>query len=492
MTDKSPILLWLRQDLRLADNAALNWAARQGPVVPLYIWDEDGEDPFPPGGASKWWLAEALKDLSEAFEKLGAPLILRRGEPKQVLESLIAETGATSITWNKSYEPFACARDNHLIEFFEKKGLIIKPHSGFLLFEPGSIKTGAGTPFKVFTPFSKACFAAKTPEKPEAAPSKLQSMAGIKTDDLKNWNLVPKKATWPEGLKAAWTPGEKAAHQHLRNFIDKALDSYQKGRDRPDKNHTSRLSSYLHFGHISPKQVWHAIQYAVAKTPSLGSHAERYLLEILWREFSWHLLSHIPNLPTEPLNKSFSQFPWKKDEKGLKAWQRGMTGYPIVDAGMRQLWQTGWMHNRVRMIAASFLIKDLLIDWREGAAWFWDTLVDADLGNNTASWQWVAGCGADASPYFRIFNPTLQGEKFDPDGDYVRQFVPELAKLDRQFIHQPWKAPQKALKEAGIILGTTYPNPIIDHGKARERALTALKSTKSNASQAAEIKGFFD
>ncbi|HEU0118693.1 MAG TPA: deoxyribodipyrimidine photo-lyase [Alphaproteobacteria bacterium] len=491
MTDKFPIILWLRQNLRLSDNAALTWAAGRGPVIPLYILDESG-DPWAPGGASKWWLNETLADLAESFKKLGAPLILRRGKPEKILRELAKETDAKTITWQRIYEPFHCKQDGKLANDLEEAGFEIQIHPGFLLFEPEPIKTGGGTPFKVYTPFSKACFAAPAPGKTLPAPKKLESISGIKSDNLKDWKLVPRSAVWPKGLADAWTPGEAAAHDRLKDFLSEILAHYKTGRDRPDKDYTSRLSPYLHFGNISPRQVWHAVQFALAKTPSLGNNAERYLLELLWREFSWHLLFHIPDLPTEPLNKSFAKFPWKHDVKSLKAWQQGMTGYPIVDAGMRQLWHTGWMHNRVRMIVASFLIKDLLIDWREGAAWFWDTLVDADLGNNTASWQWVAGCGADASPYFRIFNPTLQGEKFDPNGDYVREWVPELARLDAAIIHSPWKAPTANLAKAGVVLGKTYPHPIVDHGKARERALEALKQTKSAAPQATETNDLFD
>jgi deoxyribodipyrimidine photo-lyase len=492
MMEKTTTIFWLREDLRLADNPALHAAALRGLVVPLYILEEDKADPFPPGGASKWWLQEALKDLASRFATLGAPLILRRGNSEKILRTLIKETKATHVAWNRRYQPHQQKHDDALLESLQQDGVTVDTYKGYLLFDPSTIKTGGGTPYKVYTPFSKACFAAPAPGKILPAPTKLDGIKGLPSDDLTDWRLVPRKAKWPKGLEDAWEVGEKAAQEQLHDFISHSLAHYKAGRDRPDQDYTSRLSPYLHFGHISPRQAWHAIQSALAKTSSLGSNAERYLLELLWREFAWHLLQHFPETVSEPLNASFKSFPWKKDTKSLHAWQKGMTGYPIVDAGMRQLWLTGWMHNRVRMIVASFLIKDLLIDWREGAAWFWDTLVDADLGNNTASWQWVAGSGADAAPYFRIFNPTLQGQKFDPNGDYVRKYVPELAGLDAKFIHEPWKMPVSALQKAGVVLGKTYPSPIIDHGKARLRALSALKQTKNGDEQEYENKDLFD
>lgn len=492
MPEKITTIVWLREDLRLADNPALHAASARGHVVPVFILEEDKTDPFPIGGATKWWLHQALKNLAMNFAAFGAPLILRRGDPEKILTALAAEIKATHISWNQRYQPHQQKYDEALAETLQGKGIMIDIHNGYLLFDPATIRTGSGTPFKVFTPFSKACFAATAPDAPLPAPKKLNGITGIASDDLESWHLVPAKAKWPEGLNDAWEVGEKAAHKRLRHFINDILKYYKDGRNAPDKDYTSRLSPYLHFGQLSPRQVWHSIQFALAQNPALGSNAERYLLEILWREFSWHLLQHFPHIVREPLNPSFKSFPWQRDAKALRAWQKGLTGYPIVDAGMRQLWQTGWMHNRVRMIVASFLIKDLLIDWREGAAWFWDTLVDADLGNNTASWQWVAGCGADASPYFRIFNPVLQGQKFDPKGDYVRKFVPELAKLSAEYIHEPWKAPASDLAKVGVVLGKTYPQPIVDHAKARLRALAALKQTKGEGAQDTEINDLFE
>jgi len=483
-----PTIVWLYRDLRLSDNSALSWAAARGPVIVLYIEDIAGAL----GGASKWWLHKALEDLSKNLSKHQTNLLLKRGAPLHILRALIAETGADAVTWARRYEPALAQRDAAILAALKQDGIETKIHMGFLLFEPEQIRSQAGSPFKVFTPFSKACFAAPCPAASLPIPKNLVGFKGPSGDDLAQWQLVPKASQWPEGLARAWKVGEKSAADSLHNFITDALLTYKTMRDRPDMSGTSRLSPYLHYGHISPRQVWHAIQHAQAHSPAVGASAERYLLELLWREFSWHLLCHIPDFTTAPLQKSFTSFPWIQDQVGLKAWQKGMTGYPIVDAGMRELWQTGWMHNRVRMIVASFLIKDLLIDWRDGMAWFWDTLVDADLGSNTASWQWVAGCGADAAPYFRIFNPTLQGEKFDPHGDYVRRYVPELAKLDKNYIHEPWGAPPEALAKSEVILGKTYPHPLIDHAKARQRALHALKVSKGEAGQAPELGDLFD
>ena len=482
-------IVLFHRNLRIADNRALSGAAERGAVVPVYILND--ADPYPPGGAGRWWLEQSLKSLDASLQKLGVSLVLRRGQALDVVRQLIKETGAHAVSWNRRYEPALAAADEKLATFLNAEGVETKIHDGFLLFHPDAIKTGSGTPFKVFTPFSRACFAAPAPPKPIAAPKKLQGISSVGGDALESWKLVPRTALWPKGLAGAWKVSEAAAHDNLKNFIADALADYKAERDRPDHAGTSRLSPYLHFGQISPHQIWYAIQHVQTMGNVNGGSVERYLLEILWREFSWQLLHHFPTLPEKPLNGSFAVFPWRKDDAGLKAWQRGMTGYPLIDAGMRQLWQTGWMHNRVRMIVASFLIKDLLVDWRDGAAWFWDTLVDADLGSNSASWQWVAGCGADAAPFFRIFNPILQGQKFDPNGDYVRHYVPELAGLNAQHIHEPWAAPADVLAKAGIKLGKTYPLPIVQHDKARQRALVALKSLKDPQAQTAEKPDLF-
>jgi len=481
MDKKRTVLLWVRGDIRLADNSALTYAAETGVVVPVYIWEDGKAESLPPGGAARWWLQQALVDLQAQFHKRGCKLILRRGDAARILPQLAKECRATDVAWGRVYDPETVARDEKLAARLRRQKLDVSIHDGYLLFAPETLRTKAGTVFKVFTPFSRACLAAKPPSKPLPPPQDLRGFSQpIKSDILKTWKLTPAKAQWPKGLADDWEPTEQAAHEQLHEFIQHNLNAYKTGRDRPDREGTSRLSPYLHHGLLSPRQIWHAIHQAMHKPGAGSPSAERYILEILWREFCNHLIVNFPTMLDKPLDRRFSKFPYRASAKELAAWQKGLTGYPIVDAGMRQLWNTGWMHNRVRMVVASFLIKHLLHSWREGMLWFWDTLVDADLGNNTANWQWVAGCGADAAPYFRIFNPTLQGRKFDPDGTYVRMYVPELAKLDARYIHEPSKAPPDALRKAGITLGKTYPLPIVDHSAARTRALLGLKRMRAD------------
>ncbi len=329
----------------------------------------------------------------------------------------------------------------------------------------------------MFTPFWKACQAHPPPQPPLKVP-RLNGFAEARSAQLGDLGLLPQRPDWAGGRRRTWTPGERHAREQLGAFIDEGLEGYADARDSLDGDPTSRLSPYLHFGEVSPAQVWHAVRHATERTPALHRGAAAYLRELGWREFSYHLLHRFPRLPHDPLRPEFARFPWRTDAGALAAWQRGNTGYPVVDAAMRQLWETGWMPGRARMVVASFLVKHLLLPWQEGAAWFWDTHVDADLANNAASWQWVAGCGADAAPYFRVFNPVLQGQKFDPTGDYVRRFVPELGRLPARDIHTPWRVPELILAEAGIQLGVTYPRPIVDHGAARTRALNAFETIK--------------
>ncbi|MEQ1652895.1 MAG: deoxyribodipyrimidine photo-lyase, partial [Hyphomicrobium sp.] len=351
-----------------------------------------------------------------------------------------------------------------------------------LLREPEEVRTKTGDVYKVYTPFWKALSADFTPAKPLHAPKSLTvPKSPPKSDTLASWELHPKKPDWSRGFDEHWQPGETGAHEKLQTFLGDALAAYAEDRNRPDRPGTSRLSPHLHFGEITPAQCWVAAEHAAAAMPGADKGRETFLKEIVWREFAYTLLYYWPDLPEQPFRKDFAAFPWKNDAKLLRAWQKGMTGYPVVDAGMRELWHTGYMHNRVRMIVASFLIKHLLIPWQQGEAWFWDTLVDADLANNAASWQWVAGSGADAAPYFRIFNPVTQGEKFDPDGVYVRRWVPELKDLSNDALHAPWTAPALTLAAAGVILGKTYPHPIVDHAAARERALAAYDAVKMQA-----------
>ena len=468
------VLVWFRRDLRLADHAALSAAAASGlPVIPVYILDDETPGAWRMGGASRWWLAGSLRALAENLEKLGSRLILRRGQTEQVFRRLIAETGATAIFFTRGYEPFQRALEERLKSVLEGAAEL-RRFGGQILFEPEKILNAAGEPFRVYSPFYKALTKREAPPRPLPAPSTLPSPSSWpQSESLESFGLEPKAPDWAGGIRAAWTPGEAAASARLRLFIGKALSKYHDERNNPGSDSTSRLSPYLAFGEISPRQIWNAVVTA-AEAAGQSSFSEAYLREIAWREFSYHLLFHFPDMPEKAFRPEFESFPYREDGRILRAWQKGQTGYPIVDAGMRQLWQTGWMHNRVRMIVASFLIKHLLQPWQAGQAWFWDTLVDADLASNSASWQWVAGSGADAAPYFRIFNPVLQGEKFDPEGDYVREFCPELGKLPASLIHKPWEGGADLLARCNVSLGKTYPLPMVTHAAARERALAAF------------------
>ena len=478
ISETAPLILWFRRDLRLADNPALAAAVAAGRrVVPLYILDEAAGGPL--GGAQRWWLHHSLAALDAALRDLGSGLVLRRGPAATVLEDIIAATGADTIHWNRLYDPAAIARDTALKADLQGRGLTVASFNAALLFEPWAIRNKAGQPFKVFTPFWKTCLAAPAPDAPLPGPARLPASTLPPGDRLADWALLPKKPDWAVAFGPCWQPGEDGARALLADFLDRALVRYKGDRNRPDLPATSRLSPHLAFGEIGPRQIWQATHHAMDGNPASAGGGAHFLSEVGWREFSHHLLYHEPQMVSRPLRSEFAAFPWAEDAAGLAAWQRGLTGYPIVDAGMRELWQTGWMHNRVRMIAASFLVKDLLIPWQQGEAWFRDTLVDADVANNAASWQWVAGCGADAAPYFRIFNPVLQGEKFDPEGDYIRRFVPELARLPAAIIHQPWNHRDLA-RQCGVVIGRDYPAPIIDHGLARDRALAALATLKQD------------
>ncbi len=483
----SPTIVWFRQDLRVQDHLALIAAAKTGPIVPIFILDES--DPWHYGAAAKWWLHQSLSALNESLNKLGTRLILRRGKALAVLLDLISETGAKAVFWGRCYEPWVIERDKKIKEALLASDIRAESFNHSLLFEPWQVQNQQGLPFRVYTPFSRACFShAQQPPAPLPAPDHLiDACEKLGSDRLDDWPLKPIKPNWAAAWPLLWQSGSEGAAASLERFLQGAVHGYKEGRNIPGALTTSRLSPYLHHGEISPRQVWHAVRQmqdgfggAHAASPPAAEDSGHFLKELLWREFSYHLLYHFPDLPVAPFNKAYENFPWAEDADSLKRWQRGLTGYPIVDAGMRELWQTGWMHNRVRMIVASFLIKDLLIPWQEGAKWFWDTLLDADLANNSASWQWVAGSGADAAPYFRVFNPTLQGKKFDTDGSYVRRFVPELAKLPDAYLHTPWEAPEAVLSIAGVTLGTTYPSRMIEHDFARDRALAALAQIKKS------------
>lgn len=481
MFDMSGSLVWFRQDLRLSDNPALLAALRRGgPIIPVFIWAPNEEARWQPGAAVRFWLHQSLVQLDASLRQYGSRLILRRGPTLETIRELLDQTGSTAVFWNRRYEPSVIERDTRVKSSLHRDGCTVESFNGSLLFEPWTVQTQQGQPYLVFTPFWKACLAMPQPAPPEDAPSHIANpRRWPSTLKLTELGLEP-AINWAAGIRANWHPGEAGSLEQLKRFQEEALGDYPAGRNRPDQVGSSRLSPHLHFGEISVRQVWSALNGG-RQEQSITQPVEAirvYKSELGWREFAHHLLYHFPQTPEQPLRKEFAHFPWQPDRDNLRAWQRGRTGYPIVDAGMRELWHTGWMHNRVRMIVASFLVKDLLIPWQDGAAWFWDTLVDADLANNTLGWQWTAGCGADAAPYFRIFNPVTQGEKFDPKGDYVRHWIPELAQLPGEWIHKPWEAPARLLADAGIEMGSTYPLPIVDHKEARSRALEAVREIK--------------
>lgn len=476
--DERPVLLLFRHDLRVADNLALCAAAETGrPVAAAFILDEQSEGARPLGGARRWWLHHSLTALKEALEKLGLNLVLRRGPMVETATSLAQETGAGTVFWNRRYDPAGIASDTRMKSVFRERGIETDSFSGHLLHEPWRLKTGSGGPYRVFTPFWRAMMDTIHPRPPADPPVQVKHYEGhLQGDTLEGWNLLPQKPDWSTGLQESWTPGERGARERLADFMDGTGENYKSRRDLMAVPGTSGLSPHLAHGEITPFQIWQALD---GESDIGEEDLQTFRKEIGWREFCWHLLFHNPSLATENYNRDFDAFPWRKDHDALQSWQRGETGYPVVDAAMRQLWETGWMHNRARMVVASFLVKHLGIHWREGEEWFWDTLVDADPASNPANWQWVAGSGADAAPFFRIFNPVLQGEKFDPKGNYVRRYVPELAALPDKHLHQPWKAPQSALEKADVELGQTYPRPMVDHKTARERALDAYKSVKN-------------
>ncbi len=470
------IIVWFRKDLRLEDNPALFAAIKNGSsVVPLYIHDDLREGKWPLGGASRWWLHHALIDLQKQLEELGSKLVIQIGPSGKVLDGIIRKTRATGVYWNRRYEPDLIERDSIIKTTLRKNLIEARSFNASLLFEPHTIQNKSGKPFQVFTRFWKHCRQLPIDKPVVAELEKLKSPSKWpRSESIKKLGLLP-SIKWDSGFYDRWTPTRKGAAERLKQLVQEKAKTYAENRNRPDLPHTSSLSPYLHFGQIGPREIYHAI--SEAKLLNLYS-PQVYLSEIGWREFSYHLIYHFPQTPELPLREKFANFPWKRREKFLKAWHRGETGYPIVDAGMRELWHTGWMHNRVRMITASFLVKHLLQPWQEGAAWFWDTLVDADLANNTQGWQWTAGCGADASPYFRIFNPITQGQKFDPEGVYTRRWVPELEKLPLKHLFDPWTADQPTLNTAGVQLGKTYPKPIVDHVAARNKALDAFNRIK--------------
>jgi len=475
MPASRPIVVWFRRDLRLADNPALLAAQATGrPVIPLFILDETGTV-RPLGAAARWWLDKSLAQLGASLQSLGGGLTLRRGPSGGILEDFVEETGAAGVYWNRLYDGRSVARDGLIKASLVDRGLECRSFNAGLLNEPWEIASAAGGPYRVFTPYWRAARPMAALASPEPAPKRVSFPAAMpRTDALSAWRLHPRRPDWSGGF-SPWRPGERGAQRRLDDFLERRLPRYASDRNSPGLEGTSTLSPHLAFGEIGPRQIWAATQAAAASGAPSGD-AESFLRELGWREFNYHILFHHPEVISKSFKPAFDEFPWRVDAPGFRAWRRGRTGYPLVDAGMRQLWATGWMHNRVRMVTASFLTKHLGMDWRLGEAWFWDTLVDADLANNVAGWQWVAGCGADAAPYFRIFNPTLQAEKFDLGGDYVRRWVPELSVLSDAEIHQPWRFLETSLLAKTDDLEQPYPRRIVDHAMARARALDAYRS----------------
>lgn len=477
MTDThKTALVWFRQDLRLKDNPALIHAVQNGyTIIPVFILDdestaqENGEN-WKRGAASRWWLHHSLSALNASMD---GHFLFRKGAAKGELQALIDETGADAVFWNRCYEPWRITRDKDIKETLKAQDIAVETFNASLLWEPWQVLKADDTPYKVFTPFyRKGCLSKEPPAQALRAPSKITYAAAqnhsLKLDDL---DLLP-DIRWDKKLEPHWTPGEQGAQARLQTFLEHGLDGYKEDRNRPDMEKVSRLSPYLHFGEISPRDVWYAAQsYGLPR--GLEKDTDHFCSELGWREFSYYLLYHFPHITWENLQSKFDAFPWDdSDSEALTAWQYGRTGIPIVDAGMRQLYETGWMHNRVRMIVGSILVKNMLIHWHKGEEWFWDCLVDADLANNSASWQWIAGSGADAAPYFRIFNAVTQGQKFDPEGKYVRHYVPELKDVPDKFLHCPWDMP---VPPAG------YPSPIVDLKESRNKALAAFETTKKTA-----------
>jgi deoxyribodipyrimidine photo-lyase len=474
MTKRAAAIVWFRNDLRLADHAALHAAIESGrPVLPVFILDDTGSGGWPLGGASRWWLHHSLAALAAALAGLGSQLTLRRGDSVAIIAEMAERAGGADVFTGGSPDPGARQVDRAAAEALG--GRLHRMRTA-TLFHPDSVRTKTGGAYSVYTPFANACLALGGPRAPVPAPATLSIAVPLESERLEDWGLLPNGPDWAAGLRDTWTPGEAGAIDRAEAFLARGLADYAEARDRPAGDGTSLLSPHLHFGEISATRLWH-----MAHRRQAGKGRDIFIRELLWREFFANQLWHNPGLPDAPLKPAFANLPWRDDRAGLTAWRKGQTGVPIVDAGMRQLWQTGWMHNRVRMIVASFLVKHLMIPWQDGEAWFWDTLVDADLASNAGNWQWVTGCGADAAPYFRIFNPVLQGRKFDADGAYVRHFVPELSSLDPRYVHAPWEASAEYLAGAGVVLGRTYPTPVVDLAAGRTRALEAYDRIRATA-----------
>ncbi len=470
--NKDIIIHWFRQDLRLQDNPSLYEAANNGLVLHIYILDDNSADEHCMGAASRWWLHHSLQSLNKSLK---GKLAVYVGDPKKIIVDLVQEHNVHAVYWNRCYEPWRIVRDKKIKKVLQAHNTDAQSFNGSLLWEPWQVLKKDDTPYKVFTPYYRnGCIHAAVPRQPLPKPKRLglyeTGTHQLSIDDLK---LLPTIA-WDKSLASHWKIGEMAASKKLEKFTANRLDNYKQGRNFPALNSVSRLSPHLHFGEISPNQAWYA-----AKNNEESDDLDHFLSEMAWREFSHSLLYHFPELPRKNLQSKFDNFPWLENKEYLRSWQTGQTGHPLVDAGMRELWQTGYMHNRVRMVVGSFLVKNLLLHWHHGEKWFWDCLLDADLANNSASWQWIAGCGADAAPYFRVFNPSTQGQKFDPEGEYTRRFIPELKELPNKYLFNPWDAPEEILLKAGVVLGENYPKPIVDLKSSRVRALDAFQTLKN-------------
>ncbi len=469
-------VMWFRQDLRLADNPALTKALEDGKTLPIFILDDFNSKEHVNGAASKWWLHHSLIKLNKSLKN---KLCFFRGNPIDILDEINKQFEISNIFWSRCYEPWRIKRDKKIKKYFNDQSVNVNTFNGSLLWEPWNIAKKDGTPYKVFTPYyRKGCLNSDKPRMPLQAPN-LSNLISIDNHDLKieDLELMPKH-NWYNKMISLWSPGEEGALNKIEEFISNGLNNYKEGRNFPSNHNVSQLSPHLHFGEVSPNQVWYR---AKTKEGKLGikKDLDHFLSELGWREFSFNLLYHFPFLPKENLQKKFDNFPWDNDKDKLKKWQKGLTGYPIVDAGMQELWQTGYMHNRLRMVVGSFLVKNLLLHWHHGERWFWDCLIDADLASNSAGWQWIAGSGADAAPYFRIFNPITQGQKFDPDGKYTRKYLPVLNDMPDKFLFNPWEAPEDVLRSAGVKLGENYPLPIVEIGSSRQKALEAFATTKT-------------
>ena len=475
---EKPVIVLFRHDLRIRDNRALSAAADTGkPVVAVFILDEESDGVRAIGGARRWWLHHSLSALSNVLQEFGVRLLLLRGAMQSIVEALQKQSGADLVFWNRRYDPAEIDADDAMEASLRDRGVASVSFDGHLLHEPSELKTGSGTEYRVYTPFWNA-LSKSLPRDPVDAPKKLRPFSKVLASDaLDGWDLLPTNPDWAKEFSDTWQPGEAGAHKRLAEFLEEPVDGYGQARDTPGIEATSRLSPHLAHGEITPFQIFAATRSRRIDAPS--GDVDKFRKEIGWREFCYQQLFHNRDLATVNYNRAFDGFTWSRHDALRRRWQRGETGYPIVDAGMRQLWRTGWMHNRVRMIVASFLTKDLLIDWREGEKWFWDTLVDADAASNAANWQWVAGSGADASPYFRIFNPILQGKKFDPDGAYVRHYVGELDGLPDKIIHEPWLAREDGFSKILAGNAASYPAPAVDHQEARRRALQEYEDMKN-------------